>query len=86
MNDQTSPLPALEAQLPALPDHVSTSLHEFRATRPDEAGDPQLEAVRAAILIEEVADVVLTDDQIDPNVLADEAAMAAVVRSLRGAL
>lgn len=68
---------------PVLPEHVGTALRTFVAARTDTVADPQLEAVRAAILIEEVADVVLTDAQIDPGVLADEASMAEVVHRLR---
>jgi hypothetical protein len=34
-------------------------------------GDPQLEAIRMAILVEDVFDLVLTDEQISPVVLGD---------------
>jgi hypothetical protein len=47
--------------------------------------DPELEAVRAAILIEDVFGVTLTDAEIDPVVLADASATAALVVRLRGA-
>jgi hypothetical protein len=38
-------------------------------------GDPQLQAVRTAIFVEDVFDVVLTDEQITPSVVGDEAAL-----------
>jgi hypothetical protein len=46
--------------------------------------DPELEAVRAAILLEDVFGVVLSDAEIDPAVLADLSAVAALVTRLRG--
>ena len=46
--------------------------------------DPELEAVRAAILLEDVFDVTLSDADIDPAVLADAPAVAALVARLRG--
>ena len=47
--------------------------------------DPELEAVRAAILVEDVFDVVLSDAEIDAVVLGDARAVAALVAVLRGA-
>lgn len=37
--------------------------------------DPQLDAVRMAILVEDVFGVVLTDEQISPAVVGDRAAL-----------
>ena len=48
--------------------------------------DPGLEAVRVAILVEDVFDVVLPDAEIEPAVLADVSAVAALVTRLRGAV
>ncbi len=49
------------------------------------AADPEIEAVLAAILIEDVFDVTLPDEDIRPALLADSAAVAALVARLRGA-
>ncbi|MEP7022224.1 MAG: hypothetical protein ABJB47_00090 [Actinomycetota bacterium] len=46
--------------------------------------DPELEAVRAAILLEDVFGVVLSDAEIDPAVLTDASAVTALVARLRG--
>ena len=51
--------------------------------RPD--GDPELEAVRLAILLEDAFGVVLSDADIEPALLADTAAVAALVVRLREA-
>ena len=48
--------------------------------------DPELDAVRAAILIEDSFGVTLSDAQIDPAVLADAPAVAALLSRLRGAV
>jgi hypothetical protein len=48
--------------------------------------DPELEAVRAAILLEDVFGIVLSDAEIDPALLADSSAVAALVARLRGAV
>ena len=50
------------------PDPVSASLRALDATFVS-TGDPQLDAVRAAIRVEDVAGVVLSEDQIDPAIL-----------------
>lgn len=49
---------------------ISRVLEEWRALR-DPAADPELEAVRLAILLEDVLGVTLTDDDIDLAVLSD---------------
>lgn len=46
--------------------------------------DPELDAVRAAILIEDIFGVTLSDADIDPAMLADASAVAALVTRLRG--
>ena len=46
--------------------------------------DPELEAVRAAIMLEDVFGITLSDAEIDPGVLADSPAVAALVADLRG--
>jgi len=48
--------------------------------------DPELEAVHAAILIEDVFGVTLPEAEINPAVLADASAVAALVARLRGAV
>ena len=48
--------------------------------------DPELEAVRAAILIEDVFGVVLSDAEIDPTVFADASAVAVLVARRQGAV
>lgn len=42
--------------------------------------DPVLEAIATAVLVEEVFDITLTDDEIDPVLLDDPAAVTALVR------
>jgi len=64
-------------------DIVEQVLRDYDALhRPD--ADPELEAVRAAILVEDVFDVVLSDTEIDPAVLGDPSAVAALVARRRG--
>lgn len=64
-------------------DIVEQVLRDYGAPpRPD--GDPELEAVRLAILLEDVFGVVLSDAEIEPALLADTAAVAALVVRLRG--
>ena len=48
--------------------------------------DPGLEAVRTAILLEDVFGIALSDADIDPAVLADASAVAALVARLQGAV
>lgn len=52
--------------------------------RPDT--DPELEAVRAAILLEDVFGIALSDAEIDPAVLADSSAVADLVARRQGAV
>lgn len=46
--------------------------------------DPELEAVRGAILLEDVFGVTLSDAEIDPAVFADAPTVVALVARLRG--
>ena len=64
-------------------DVVEQVLRDYDALRRPDA-DPELEAVRAAILVEDVFGVTLSDAEIDAAVLADPAAVAALVARLRG--
>ncbi|HYA53725.1 MAG TPA: hypothetical protein VEG33_21455 [Streptosporangiaceae bacterium] len=65
-------------------DIVEQVLRDCGASRrPD--GDPELEAVRLAILLEDAFGVVLSDAEIEPALLADTAAVAALVARCRGA-
>ncbi|MGO9161718.1 MAG: hypothetical protein ACLP7J_13560 [Streptosporangiaceae bacterium] len=66
-------------------DIVEQVLRDYAALRRGDT-DPELEAVRAAILIEDVFGVTLSDADIDPAVLADPPAVAALVARLRGAV
>ena len=65
-------------------DIVEQVLRDYDALRRP-GTDPELEAVRAAILFEDVFGVALSDAEIDPAVLADASAVAALVARLRGA-
>jgi hypothetical protein len=64
---------------------VEQVLRDYHALRSPET-DPELEAVRVAILVEDVFDVVLSDAEIDAAVLGDARAVAALVAVLRGAV
>ena len=66
-------------------DIVEQVLRDYKALRRPDA-DPELEAVRAAILLEDVFDVVLSDTEIGAAVLADPSAVAALVARLRAAV
>jgi hypothetical protein len=65
-------------------DIIEQVLREYEALRRPDA-DPELEAVRTAILVEDVFGVTLPDAEIDLAVLTDPSAVAALVASLRGA-
>jgi hypothetical protein len=66
-------------------DRVEDILRDYAALR-GPSTDPELGAVCAAILLEDVFDVVLPDDKIDLRVLTDPPAVAALVARLRGAV
>ena len=51
----------------------------------DPAVDPELDAVRTAILLEDVFGVTLTDDEIDPVLLSDARAVADLLARREGA-
>jgi hypothetical protein len=57
------------------PDLVAQVLRDAEGLRDPDA-DPELEAVRTAILLEDSLGIVLTDDDIDPGVLGDPEAVA----------
>jgi hypothetical protein len=63
-------------------DIIKQVLGDYAALRRDDT-DPELEAVRAAILIEDVFGVTLSDAEINPAVLAGPSAAAALVARLR---
>lgn len=64
-------------------DIIEQILRDYEAfRRPDT--DPELEAVRSAILIEDVFDVTLSDADIDQALFGDGSAIAALVARLRG--
>jgi hypothetical protein len=66
-------------------DLVEQVLQDYAALRRGDT-DSELEAVRAAILIEDVFGVTLSDADINAAVLADASAVAALVARLRGAV
>lgn len=67
----------------ALPEPILESLEEYeRTSAARAAADPQLEAIRLAILIEDVADVVLPDEHLDPASLADTTHVAEILRQI----
>ena len=62
---------------------VEQILRELDELR-DPGGDPELEAVKAAILLEDSLGITLTDDEIDPSVLGPTSSVAEVVRRRTG--
>jgi len=60
------------------PDLVDAALEDYARLR-DPAGDPELEAVKAAIFLEDVFGVTLTDAQIAPDVIGSDAGMRSLV-------
>jgi hypothetical protein len=64
-------------------DIVEQILRDYDALRRPDT-DPELKAVRAAILLEDVFEVALSDAEIDPAVLADASVVATLVARLRG--
>lgn len=52
-----------------------TRFLEECACLPDQTGDPELSSIRAAILVEDAFDVVLTDDQVRIDLLKDPEAL-----------
>jgi hypothetical protein len=66
-------------------DIVEQVLRDYEALRRPDA-DAELEAVRLAILLEDVLGVTLPDADIDPAVLADASAVANLVARIGGAV
>jgi hypothetical protein len=66
-------------------DIVEQIVHEYAALHRGDI-DPELEAVRVAILIEDVFDVTLSDAEIDPAILANTSVVAATVARLQGTI
>ena len=65
-------------------DIVEQVLRDYNALRRP-GTDPELEAVRTAILLEDVFEVALSDAEIDLTVVADASAVATLVARRRGA-
>ena len=57
---------------------ADAALEDYARLR-DPAGDPELEAVKAAIFLEDVFGVTLTDAQIAPDVIGSDAGMRSLV-------
>jgi hypothetical protein len=66
-------------------DIVEQVLRDYDALRRPDT-DPELEAVRAAIMLEDVFGIALSDAQIDPAVLADSSTVADLVARFHGAV
>jgi hypothetical protein len=66
-------------------DMVEQVLHDYAALQRGDT-DPELDAVRVAILIEDVFGVTLSDAEINPAVLTGVSAVAALVDWLQGAV
>ena len=66
-------------------DIIEQVLRDYDALRRPDT-DRELEAVRAAIMLEDVFGIALSEAEIDPAVLASSAAVAALVARLRGAV
>ena len=66
-------------------DIVEQVLREYDALRRPDT-DPELEAVRVAILLEDIFGITLSDAEINPSVLADSSAVTALVARLQGAV
>jgi hypothetical protein len=62
---------------------IEQVLQDYEALRRPET-DPELEAVRLTILLEDVFGIVLPDTEIDPALLVDASAVAALVVRLQG--
>ena len=62
---------------------VEQVLRELEELR-DPTGDPELEAVKAAILLEDSLGMTLTDGDIGPGLLGDPSAVAQLVARLQG--
>ena len=65
------------------PGRVEQVLQELEELR-DPTGDPELEAVKAAILLEDSLGITMTDDDIDPSLLAEPSSVAQLVARRQG--
>lgn len=65
-------------------DIVEHVIRDYAAFHQPDA-DPELEAVRLALLLEDVFGVTLSDAEIDTAAFADPSAIAALVARLQGA-
>ena len=70
---------------PVNPDIVEQVLGDYEALRRPDT-DPELEAVRTAILLEDIFDVTVSDAEIDLAVFADAPAVTALLARLHGAV
>jgi hypothetical protein len=61
---------------------VDQILRDHDALRDPDA-DPELEALKTAVLLEDVFEVVLTDADLDPRQLGDAAAVRSLLARLR---
>jgi hypothetical protein len=68
-----------------LKDYVVRVLRDYDALRRPDT-DPELEAVRAAIMLEDIFGIALSDSEIDSAVLADSSAVAALIARLQGGI
>jgi hypothetical protein len=59
-------------------EQIQQVLREWEGLR-DPDGDPELEAVRGAVLLEDVLGITLSDDEIDLAVLSDADAVEALL-------
>ena len=82
---EPAPAPAPEPAQDQRPDaaHVDRALAEYARLR-DPDGDRHLEAVKAAIFLEDVFHVVLREEQIDPDLLGTAEGMRAVLARAGG--
>lgn len=66
------------------PDLARRVVEEFASARRPPGTDPDLEAVRTAVFVEDAFGIRLADDEIDPQLLADPEALLSLVRRHRG--
>lgn len=66
-------------------DIIEQAFRDYSALR-QPGTDPELEAVRIAVLLEDIFEVTLSDAEIDPAVLTDPRAVVALVARLQGSV
>jgi hypothetical protein len=64
---------------------IEQVLQDYEALRRPDT-DPELEAVRMAILLEDAFDIVVPDTEIDPAVLGDFSSVTALITRLQEAV